>query len=166
MSDPSTTEDEHPLAEAQAEAEALAGRGARLGAYLLDWLLVGLIAGVIAYYAGLFERVMEQDTEAALWLGVIALVVYMVVNGRLLANRGQTVGKMAVGVRIVDAKTRDIVAFWKSFGLRIVAIQAITTVPLVGGLLGLVNVLFIFGERRRCLHDHLAGTIVVRVEES
>ena len=24
--------------------------------------------------------------------------------------------------------------------------------------------LFIFGERRRCLHDYLAGTIVVRAD--
>ena len=66
-----------------------------------------------------------------------------------------------VGVRIVDAATGEIVPVWKSFGLRVVVIQGIASIPVVGGLFALVDVLFIFGERRRCLHDHLAGTIVV-----
>ena len=141
----------------------LAGRGARLGAYLIDWILVGAVAGVIGYTAGLMERFMRQDTTATLWLAAIGLVVYGVINGRLLATRGQTVGKKLVGVRIVDAPTRQIVAVWKSFGLRVAVIQAITAVPLVGALFGLLDVLFIFGERRRCLHDLLAGTVVVEV---
>jgi uncharacterized RDD family membrane protein YckC len=34
-------------------------------------------------------------------------------------------------------------------------------IPVIGPLFGLVNVLFIFGEERRCLHDLAANTIVV-----
>ena len=162
MTDHSTNESQ-PTA---AEDEGLAGRGARLAAYLIDWALVGVVAGLIGYYAGLWERLMQQDTEAVVWLGVIGMVVYAVINGRLLANRGQTVGKMAAAVRIVDARTREIVPFWKSFGLRVVVIQALASVPAVGAVFSLVDVLFIFGERRRCLHDHLAGTVVIRVEDS
>lgn len=162
MTDHSTNESQ-PTA---VEDEGLAGRGARLAAYLIDWALVGVVAGLIGYYAGLWERLMQQDTEAVVWLGVIGMVVYAVINGRLLANRGQTVGKMAAAVRIVDARTREIVPFWKSFGLRVVVIQALASVPAVGAVFSLVDVLFIFGERRRCLHDHLAGTVVIRVEDS
>ena len=162
MTDHSTNESQ-PTA---VEDEGLAGRGARLAAYLIDWALVGIVAGLIGYYAGLWERLMQQDTEAVVWLGVIGMVVYAVINGRLLANRGQTVGKLAAAVRIVDARTREIVPFWKSFGLRVVVIQALASVPAVGALFSLVDVLFIFGERRRCLHDHLAGTVVIRVEDS
>ena len=162
MTDHSTNESQ-PTA---VEDEGLAGRGARLAAYLIDWALVGVVAGLIGYYAGLWERLMQQDTEAVVWLGVIGMVVYAVINGRLLANRGQTVGKMAAAVRIVDARTREIVPFWKSFGLRVFVIQALASVPAVGAVFSLVDVLFIFGERRRCLHDHLAGTVVIRVEDS
>ncbi len=139
----------------------LAGRGARLGGYLIDWILVGVIAGGIGYMAGLVERLMVQETAATLWLAAIALVVFAVINGRLLATRGQTVGKRLVGVRIVDANTREIVPVWKSFGLRVAVIQAIASLPPVGGIIALVDILFIFGERRRCLHDHLAGTLVI-----
>lgn len=153
---------EHEMSPVEESPDAnLAGRGARLGAYLIDWILVGAVAGVIGYMAGLMERLMRQDTTAMLWFAAIGLVVYGIINGRLLATRGQTVGKKLVGVQIVDAPTRQIVPVWKSFGLRIVVIQAITSVPLVGAIFGLLDVLFIFGERRRCLHDLLAGTIVV-----
>ena len=146
--------------------EGLAGRGARLAAYLIDYVLVLAVVGGIAWYAGLIERAMQQPTEAGLWLLVIFMVVYAVINGRLLATRGQTVGKMAAGVRIVDARTRQIVPFWKSFGLRVFLVQALAMVPTVGAIFSLVDILFIFGERRRCLHDHIAGTVVVRAEDS
>jgi len=39
----------------------------------------------------------------------------------------------------------------------------VSQVPQVGGLIGLVDILFIFGKERRCLHDLLAGTRVVNV---
>lgn len=157
MSDHETTDSDQTAA----EREGLAGRGARLGAYVIDWIIVGAVTFGIAWYAGLFERIMRQDATATLWVTLIGLAVFAVINLRLLAQHGQTVGKRLVGVRIVDATAREIVPVWKSFGLRVVVIQGIASVPLVGGLFALVDVLFIFGERRRCLHDHLAGTIVV-----
>jgi len=38
----------------------------------------------------------------------------------------------------------------------------IEQVPLFGGLFWIVDVCLIFGEERRCLHDYIAGTKVVR----
>ena len=38
-------------------------------------------------------------------------------------------------------------------------------VSLLGLLAGTVNILFIFGKQRRCLHDRLAGTKVVDVSK-
>ena len=157
MSDHETTDSDRTAA----EREGLAGRGARLGAYVIDWLIIGAVTFGIAWYAGLFERIMRQDATATLWVTLIGLAVFAVINLRLLAQHGQTVGKRLVGVRIVDAAAREIVPVWKSFGLRVVVIQGVASIPVVGGLFALVDVLFIFGERRRCLHDHLAGTIVV-----
>jgi len=37
----------------------------------------------------------------------------------------------------------------------------IEAVPYVGGLFGLIDILFIFGDERRCIHDLMAGTKVV-----
>jgi hypothetical protein len=38
----------------------------------------------------------------------------------------------------------------------------IGAIPYIGPLFSLVNVLFIFREDYRCVHDHIAGTIVVQ----
>jgi len=49
----------------------------------------------------------------------------------------------------------------RSFFLRTVVPGAIAFVPYVGAVSPLVDVAFILRSDRRCLHDHLAGTIVV-----
>ena len=36
-------------------------------------------------------------------------------------------------------------------------------IPLIGTVFSLVDVGFIFGKERRCLHDRIAGTCVVQV---
>ena len=33
--------------------------------------------------------------------------------------------------------------------------------PAIGAIVGLINVLFIFTEGKRCGHDYIAGTIVI-----
>jgi hypothetical protein len=50
------------------------------------------------------------------------------------------------------------VSFSRIFWLRNVVNAIISVVPFYG----LVEVLFIFGEARQCLHDKMADTIVVR----
>jgi uncharacterized RDD family membrane protein YckC len=47
-------------------------------------------------------------------------------------------------------------------GLRYLPVQLITNVPLAGPVLNLVNVLMIFRGDRRCGHDLIAGTRVVK----
>lgn len=48
------------------------------------------------------------------------------------------------------------------FWLRNVVNDAIRFVPVLGPLYGLVDVLMIFGGQRRCCHDYIADTIVIR----
>jgi uncharacterized RDD family membrane protein YckC len=87
--------------------------------------------------------------------------VYVVVNGYFLATRGQTVGKMMVGIRIVSADTGEILPLWRVLVLRFLPVQLIQIVPGIGPVLWLVDTLFIFGDARRCVHDYVAGTIVI-----
>jgi uncharacterized RDD family membrane protein YckC len=42
----------------------------------------------------------------------------------------------------------------------------VALIPVIGGFLPLVDVLFIFRHDRRCIHDLLAGTNVVKVRKA
>ena len=91
---------------------------------------------------------------------MVGQALFLILNGMLLAKHGQTIGKAIIGVKIVDTQ-QNAVGFAKLYVLRYLTIVFISMIPVVGSLLNLLNILFIFGKERRCLHDRIAGTIVV-----
>ena len=143
--------------------DELGGRGARLGAAIIDTLIMLVIVLPAVFFFGFGDLLLNPspDPGTLVTMGLAGFVVYALVQGYFLATRGQTLGKMVVGVRIVDAESKEIIPLWKVLGLRVFVFQALGQVPFVGPLILLVDVLFIFSERRRCLHDLLARTIVV-----
>jgi uncharacterized RDD family membrane protein YckC len=66
-----------------------------------------------------------------------------------------------MGIRVVDAATGRLPVLGRQLGLRYGVIWFVSLIPLVGTVVGLVDVLVIFRSDKRCLHDHLAGTKVV-----
>lgn len=50
-----------------------------------------------------------------------------------------------------------------SFIRRYVLNLFLSDIPFIGGFMPLIDVLLIFRKSRKCLHDDLAGTIVVKV---
>ena len=64
----------------------------------------------------------------------------------------------------VSATDGQIISLGKVFGLRYVPIQIASVIPAIGNILPLLDVLFIFREDRRCLHDFIAGTKVVKAK--
>ena len=143
----------------------LAGRGRRLGAYLIDLIIAGIVLVILAVLnIGIsFEDVardpMTQQMSTA--GGIAYLVIFMVINGYLLVTKGQTLGKLVLGIRIVDAGSNGAATAVKILGLRYVLVMLVGAIPIIGGLLGVIDFLFIFREDRRCVHDLIAGTKVV-----
>ncbi len=162
--------DENPYAPPEADIEVptttdpeLASRGARLGGSIVDGLVLGVIFWGAIFATDLFDRVAEAGTSVAAAVAFMVgwVAVFLLVNGYLLAVKGQTIGKLAVGTRIVSIHDGRILPLWKLMGLRYLPFFVIGYVPVVGAILGLINPLFIFRQDYRCLHDHLAGTKVV-----
>ncbi len=91
---------------------------------------------------------------------VLGFIGFLLLNGYFLKTNGQTVGKKLSGIRIadLDGKVPD---FAKVVLLRYLPVSLVATIPLVGGYLTVIDVLFIFRSDRRCLHDLIAGTKVV-----
>jgi uncharacterized RDD family membrane protein YckC len=78
-----------------------------------------------------------------------------------LATRGQSIGKLVVGARIVDYNSGQILPLLKLIGLRLLPVTIVALIPVVRSFAGLADVLFIFGSKQRCVHDLIAGTKVV-----
>lgn len=133
----------------------LAGRGDRLLAKIIDRAL---------YFACLVPALvvavmqMRSAIGLAFALGFFAIALLFIYNLMLLGDRGQTVGKRWLRIRIVRTDGRD-ADLGRLFGLRMCVPWLIGA--LAGPLFVLPDVLCIFGNERRCLHDMMADTIVV-----
>ena len=153
---------EQPMYGMDMEMQVLASRGTRLGAKIVDGLLSlaaalpGIIIGAIAMGA------MGEDEGIMVMLGIgglgaLALGIYQIY---LISTTGQTLAKKWMGIRIVklDGELPGFVHGWL---LRNFVMGLISNIPFVGPIVSLVNPLMIFGDERRCLHDHIAGTKVI-----
>jgi uncharacterized RDD family membrane protein YckC len=162
-SNPYSAPSAHVADIAPAGAQELAGRGMRLAAAFIDGLILLAIMMPLMYMGGYFSGMMSGEQPGfgtQLMWAVLGFVVFVVVQGMPLNASGQTWGKKLLKMKIVDLEGRQ-PSFATLIGKRYLPVQAVSAVPFVGGLLALVNVLFIFGEERRCLHDLVAGTRVV-----
>jgi uncharacterized RDD family membrane protein YckC len=99
-------------------------------------------------------------------VGVLMLVAFGVAGAQVyyLSRDGQTIGKKAVRVRIVDPHSGLPPGFVRAVLLRGFVNGLLGSIPLVGAFYTLTDILFIFSEDHRCLHDRLADTIVVKVD--
>lgn len=142
---------------------ALADRWMRLVGAFIDGMLLMAILMPMLWFGGYFEGMLRGEqppfAEQAFWAG-IGFVVFVLVQGYPLQATGQTWGKKLLKMKIVGLDGGK-PGFGKLLALRYLSTQVINLVPVVGPLYNLVNVLFIFGDERRCLHDRIAGTRVV-----
>lgn len=137
-----------------------ADRGARLGASILDaiifMLMVYLPLGLAAIVgAGGGNR--DAAVLGGVLLGLTGFVAWAWVTIVHVRRSGQSLGKKMVGVKVVRSNGEP-VSLGRVFWLRNVVNGLISIIPLYG----IIDVLFIFGEARQCLHDKLADTIVVK----
>jgi uncharacterized RDD family membrane protein YckC len=175
---------------------AIAGPWERLLASMLDWIIIVAVAS-LAFISPLLQISREMQAVATRYTDVnspqeqaalnaimrdpsnqrallfwflamfgIALVYYWAQH----AIWGATIGKRALGTRVVTATDRSKIGV-RAAGIRTVAfligpaIAVLLARPysIPGGLLWLVDTaLPLFDARVQCLHDKLAGTIVIR----
>ncbi len=129
----------------------LATRKQRLGAALIDGFIVS-----IPYVIGS----MEWAPDPVRLLGVAASLILLIVQLRMVTLSGQTLGKRAVGIKIVLKDTLENGGF----------VVNVLKRGLLNGLLSLIPGYFlvdcglIFRDGRRCIHDMIAGTCVIQAE--
>jgi uncharacterized RDD family membrane protein YckC len=151
------------------EGLVLASRGMRLLAVFLD----GIIGGCFVYLPLLISGDLTRAAEAAIsskdpfaiyagFYGVggafaaVGFIVWAVITFMLVKRNGQTIAKKLLGIKVVRSDGTP-ASVGRIFWLRNVVNAILGIIPLYG----IIDVLFIFGERRQCLHDKIADTIVV-----
>jgi len=153
--------------ENSANGPPLATLGQRFGGAFIDGLLMLPLIAVVVYVSFNSVVIAPGGTEPEVPLLVTLMTVpisiawFLILHGYLLATKGQTIGKMAVGTQIVDAQTGELVPLLPLFLKRNVSMQAIAMIPYVGNVSALIDVLMIFRTSRKCLHDDIAGTKVI-----
>ena len=160
---------DNPYAAPQSDVERptssgeLASRWKRLVAVILDALIVGIITIPVYMVLGVWSS-MYQGTMGIggmILSGLFGIGVWVAINYMPLQKSGQTIGKKALGVQIVDVNTRQIIPAMDVILKRMLPITVVSNIPFLGGLIGLVDSLMIFRNDRRCGHDMIAGTVVV-----
>jgi uncharacterized RDD family membrane protein YckC len=98
---------------------------------------------------------------SAFYLGLLIDLVLIGVTAVFVYQNGQTIGKKLLGIKVARADGSR-ATLGRIFWLRYLLNTVMTLVPMLGGLYWLVDVLIIFGDARRCCHDYIADTIVIR----
>ncbi|BDS06822.1 hypothetical protein NT6N_18620 [Oceaniferula spumae] len=155
----------------------LASRWARLGASIIDSIIVsvlfvpllmvifafGLVPGLED--TGSFVTNMQLSTDTLIGnvvTAVLGMAIYLLIQGYLLVNSGQSIGKKALGIQIVDQDSQQLLPAGRVLGIRYIVTSLLYQVPFVGQFFALIDVLFIFGAEKQCLHDMMAHSIVIK----
>jgi uncharacterized RDD family membrane protein YckC len=122
--------------------------------------LARLIDNLIGFAVGVIIALLSMSNEAlyipSLCIGILAILIVQIY---LLSTKGQSIGKLAMKIKIVKSETGDNGGFVPNFLLREVVNNLLSVIPFYG----LIDTLFIFSYDGRCLHDKIAGTKVVEV---
>ena len=134
----------------------------RVVAYLIDGILLNIVFGIIGVIVGVSMIPIDPTTTDPMasmeHMGrfqLVALVVTWLYFALMESSpRGATVGKMVLGLRVVDEQGNRI-SFARATG-RFFAKFVSTIILMIGYLM------VAFTERKRGLHDMIAGTLVIK----
>jgi uncharacterized RDD family membrane protein YckC len=141
----------------------LAERSSRLGAAIVD----GLIFSVMVYLPMLLGTALAASVAdgpnggaaiLVLMMGplLIGFAVWAWLTIRQMGETGQSLAKKYFNIKVVMSDGSP-----ASLGTLIFKRNVLTWILSIIPLYGFVEVLFIFGDKRQCLHDRMADTIVV-----
>jgi uncharacterized RDD family membrane protein YckC len=152
----------------------LSGWWARVGAALIDGIIItiGAILIMLAFGAvfSIGFAASEEAGTASLVVGLMLSIVAITIMSFLYAplmmarTNGKTLGRMAVGIRVVRANGQPMTFGWAM--LREVAVKALlfgVLGSLTFGIASLLDVLWpLWDDENRALHDFIVDTRVVR----
>jgi len=144
----------------------LAERGTRLGAVIIDSLIF-LVPALFAIVPAMFFA--RQGSAVGLGvgaiiafsIGILGILALVIINFVMLHRTAQTIGKRFLAVKIIRTDGSR-AGLTRIFFLRMFVPGLIGGIPFVGMIFSIIDPLFIFQESRRCIHDLIADTVVIK----
>ena len=134
---------------------AYGGFWIRLVAYIIDAIVLSVVVGVIASIMGF--NIFDPESAASYdpTLNLVSVVIGWLYFALMESSeRGATLGKMALGLRVVSNSGQRL-SFLNATGRYFAKI--LSAIILCIGF-----IMIAFTERKRGLHDMIAGTLVVK----
>ena len=148
---PIPTPQETKLASTLHTPETYATFGQRLAAVIIDSILVGMASGFlgVVWMQAMGETGKTIGSALSLIISILYYVGYQ-------ASYGQTLGKKALGIRIVDE--HGVTPPFLTFFLREIVGKTVSAFILFIGYL-----MVLWDPKKQGLHDKISGTFVIKV---
>jgi uncharacterized RDD family membrane protein YckC len=142
--EPYPSSGEEDASESSATTGARAGFWRRFVAALLDGIILGVIGGILG-------AILTDNDNAASGVGlVLGILYYTYFEG----SSGQTLGKKALGIRVVDLAGGGSIGFGRAF-IRYIG-RIVSAIPLLLGYFWML-----WDKEKQTWHDKFAGSVVV-----
>lgn len=135
----------------KSKPDRFAGFWIRLAAIFIDSLVISILNGFIASLMGDPFYNPEPDANQSSIFTLAGWLYFAIMES---SGRQATLGKMALGIRVVDQEGERI-SFAKATGRYFAKILS-ALILLIGFIMAA------FDQRKQALHDRLAGTYVLR----
>jgi uncharacterized RDD family membrane protein YckC len=124
-----------------------AGFWRRFAAFIIDAILLGIVSGILL-------AIFDQGAVLQILNTLISLAYFTYFEG---GKSGQTVGKMALGIRVYDLRQGGPIGYGRGF-IRWIS-RIVSTIPILLGYFWML-----WDREKQTFHDKLAGSVVVPVD--
>ncbi|MDE2838409.1 MAG: RDD family protein [Chloroflexota bacterium] len=149
-----------------------ASRLQRFIAFVIDFIILAVILGILTAI-GIIEFALTEEGEFSRIDNLIQALIVVAYFVILTVAFGATLGKMALGMRVVDGNgnkagagpvlIREVIA--RAVGALLTVVVGASIGQLVGiAVVVIIVIMILFDEKRQGLHDKIGGTFVVKAK--
>ncbi|MBI3887507.1 RDD family protein [Candidatus Microgenomates bacterium] len=141
--------------------------GRRLGAVLLDGLILGVVGVIVSLPFTIVATVMNTAGDPSTvgvfgsMIGMIGSILNIVISFGyaiyFIGKDGQTLGKKALGIKVIRLNGEPKVGYTNAF-LRESVGKFISSL-----ILGIGYLMMLGDQNKQTLHDKISGTVVIKV---
>jgi uncharacterized RDD family membrane protein YckC len=105
------------------------------------------------------DVVMEDHLPLIVLGALTPIAIFIMVQAYFMVRHSQSIGKRIMKIHVIRKTTGERCKFNRYFWMRVCMCNLL---DMLIPFFGMVDMLMIYSEERRCLHDRIADTLVVK----